>query len=71
MGLEKNETHYICIVIKQQMNVRVWVLFQYLEVGDLKSSIFHQADSTIISQNPLAIFFPLYAGHGVAHDVTV
>lgn len=53
------------------MNVRVWVLFQYLEVGDLKSSIFHQADSTIISQDPLAIFFPLYAGHGVAHDVTV
>lgn len=47
------------------------LLFKYLEVGDLEGAIFHQADSTIVSQDPLAIFLPLDAGDGVAHDVAV
>lgn len=49
----------------------VSVLFKYLQVGDLKGAVFHQADSTVISQNPLAVFLPLDARGGVSHDVTV
>lgn len=47
------------------------ILFKYLQVGDLKGAIFHHTDSTIVSQDPLAIFLPLDAGYGVAHDVAV
>lgn len=47
------------------------VLLSHLEAGDLKGAIFHQADSSVVSQNPLAILLPLNAGDGVAHDVAV
>ena len=47
------------------------LLFKYLQVGDLEGAVFHQADSTVISQDPLAVFFPLDAGDGVSHDVAV
>lgn len=45
--------------------------FTYLQVGDLKGAVFHQADPTVVSQNPLPVFLPLDAGDGVAHDVAV
>ncbi len=49
-----------------------WKSFiQYLEVGDLEGAVFHQANSIIVSQDPLAVFLPLDAGKGVAHDVAV
>lgn len=47
------------------------ISFKYLQVGDLKGAIFHHADSIIVSQDPLAVFLPLDAGDGVAHDVAV
>lgn len=45
--------------------------FYYLQVGDLEGSVLHQADPTVICQDPLAVFLPLDTGHGVTHDVAV
>lgn len=45
--------------------------FRYLKVGDLEGAIFHQADSTIVPQDPLAVFLPLDTWGGVPHDVAV
>lgn len=45
--------------------------FGYLKVGDLEGAIFHQADSTIVPQDPLAVFLPLDTWGGVPHDVAV
>lgn len=44
---------------------------RYLEVSDLEGAILHQADSSAVSQDPLAIFLPLDARYGVSHDVAV
>lgn len=46
-------------------------LFKYLQVGDLEGAVLHQADPAVVPQDPLAVFLPLDAGHGVAHDVAV
>lgn len=46
-------------------------LFKYLEVDDLEGAIVHQADTAVVSQDPLAVLLPLDAGHGVTHDVAV
>lgn len=37
----------------------------------MEGAVFHQADSTVVSQDPLAVFLPLDAGDGVAQDVAV
>lgn len=37
----------------------------------MEGAVLHQADSTVVSQDPLAVFLPLDAGDGVAHDVAV
>lgn len=46
-------------------------LLSHLEASDLKGAVFHQAYSTVVPQDPLAILLPLNAGDGVAHDVAV
>lgn len=45
--------------------------FGYLKVGDLEGAIFHQTYSTIVPQDPLAVFLPLDTWGGVPHDVAV
>lgn len=47
------------------------LLLKYLQAGDLEGAVFHHADSTIVSQDPLAVFLPLDAGDGVTQDVAV
>lgn len=37
----------------------------------MEGAVIHQADSPVVPQDPLAIFLPLDAGRGVAHDVAV
>lgn len=46
-------------------------LVKYLKIDDLEGPVFHQADSTVVSQDSLPVLFPLDAGDGVAHDVAV
>lgn len=43
----------------------------HLKTRDLEGAVVHQADSSIVVQDPLAVLLPLDAGSGVAHDVAV
>jgi len=47
----------------------VWSV--YLQVGDLKGAVLHQADAPVARQDALAVLLPLDAGQGVAHDVAL
>lgn len=75
---EKTSKYYVFFAFwSQNVAVRTVHLFglelafRYLKVGDLEGAIFHQADSTIVPQDPLAVFLPLDTWGGVPHDVAV